>query len=247
MRATLFLPSVSNRPRLPQLTSTIFDCLIYKGYGQRVSERDHAPGGFALELGLKDVTLALDTAHAAHVPMPFGSVMKDNFTQAMAKGRENMDWSAVALQASESAGVDVSESVAESCKGMQKEHRPASVMSGRRAFSTTAREVEGVDEIEEIVVEEHLNMLRGLLEEKKEEVFVESLGGKAVYDGHMHLGKTAGRSFSSAARKRDYIDGIEEIEEIVVVEHLDMLKGILRKEELEDKAGEELEDHLRFL
>lgn len=35
------------------LSSTIFDCLIYKGYGQRVSERDHKPGGFALELGLK--------------------------------------------------------------------------------------------------------------------------------------------------------------------------------------------------
>ena len=26
------------------LSSTIFDCLIYKGYGQRVSDRDHRPG-----------------------------------------------------------------------------------------------------------------------------------------------------------------------------------------------------------
>ncbi len=26
------------------LSSTIFDCIIYKGYGQRVSERDHKPG-----------------------------------------------------------------------------------------------------------------------------------------------------------------------------------------------------------
>jgi 3-hydroxyisobutyrate dehydrogenase-like beta-hydroxyacid dehydrogenase len=35
------------------LSSSIFDCLIYKGYGQRVSQRDHRAGGFSLELGLK--------------------------------------------------------------------------------------------------------------------------------------------------------------------------------------------------
>ena len=39
------------------LSETIFNCLIYKGYGKRISERDHSPGGFALELGLKDVRL----------------------------------------------------------------------------------------------------------------------------------------------------------------------------------------------
>ena len=45
---------------MEMLNSTIFDCLIYKGYGQRVSERDHLPypdAHFALELGLKDVSL----------------------------------------------------------------------------------------------------------------------------------------------------------------------------------------------
>ena len=38
---------------MQMLNSTIFDCLIYKGYGQRVSERDHLPypdAHFALEL-----------------------------------------------------------------------------------------------------------------------------------------------------------------------------------------------------
>jgi hypothetical protein len=52
------------------LNTTIFDCLIYKGYGDRVAQRSHEPGeplvgpGFQLELGLKDVTLALDGACA---------------------------------------------------------------------------------------------------------------------------------------------------------------------------------------
>lgn len=87
------------------LTSTIFDCIIYKGYGQRVSERDHRPGGFALDLGFKDVSLVLDTAQKVDVAMPFGSVLRDRFVSAMAKGRSDLDWSAIALQSSEDAGI----------------------------------------------------------------------------------------------------------------------------------------------
>lgn len=29
---------------MEMLSSTIFNCLIYKGYGQRISQRDHRPG-----------------------------------------------------------------------------------------------------------------------------------------------------------------------------------------------------------
>ena len=93
------------------LTSTIFDCIIYKGYGQRVSERDHRPGGFALDLGYKDVSLALATAEKAGVAMPFGSVLKDRFVSAMARGRSDLDWSAIALQSSEDAGVEIKEAI----------------------------------------------------------------------------------------------------------------------------------------
>lgn len=95
------------------LNSTIFDCLIYKGYGQRVSERDHKPGGFALELGSKDVTLVFDTAHKAKVPMPIASLLHDRFLAAEANGRSWMDWSAIGLSVSEDAGVDVSKAIAE--------------------------------------------------------------------------------------------------------------------------------------
>eukprot|EP00310_Coccolithus_braarudii_P019215 CAMPEP_0183344552 /NCGR_PEP_ID=MMETSP0164_2-20130417/10199_1 /TAXON_ID=221442 /ORGANISM="Coccolithus pelagicus ssp braarudi, Strain PLY182g" /LENGTH=349 /DNA_ID=CAMNT_0025515563 /DNA_START=69 /DNA_END=1117 /DNA_ORIENTATION=+ len=96
------------------LNSTIFDCLIYKGYGERVARRSHTPGdplvgpGFQLELGLKDVTLALDVAHKVQAPMPFASVLHDQFLAAAAKGRGKMDWSAIGLGVSEAAGVDIS-------------------------------------------------------------------------------------------------------------------------------------------
>ena len=100
------------------LNSTIFDCLIYKGYGDRVARRSHVPGdplvgpGFQLELGLKDVTLALDAAHKVQAPMPIASLLHDRFLAAAAKGRGQLDWSAVALSTSEDAGVDVSASAA---------------------------------------------------------------------------------------------------------------------------------------
>lgn len=63
--------------------------------------------GFQLELGLKDVTLALDVAHKVHAPMPFASTLHDRFLASLAKGRGQMDWSALALGLSEDAGVDV--------------------------------------------------------------------------------------------------------------------------------------------
>ena len=101
---------------MSMLNSTIFDCLIYKGYGNRVAQRSHVPGeplvgpGFALDLGLKDVSLALDVAAKVQAPMPFASTLRDRFTAASARGRGAMDWSAIGLSISEDAGVDASSS-----------------------------------------------------------------------------------------------------------------------------------------
>ena len=100
---------------MTMLNTTIFDCLIYRGYGDRVAQRKHIPGesdlvgpGFQLELGLKDVTLALDVAHKTQAPMPFASALHDRFLGSLARGRGQMDWSAIGLSVSEDAGVDVS-------------------------------------------------------------------------------------------------------------------------------------------
>ena len=108
---------------MTMLNTTIFDCLIFKGYGNRVAQRSHVPGeplvgpGFQLDLGLKDVTLALDVAHKVKAPMPFGSVLHDRFLGASARGRGKMDWSAIGLSVSEDAGLDVSHAIPEAnCK-----------------------------------------------------------------------------------------------------------------------------------
>ena len=80
----------------------------------RTAHRQHIPGqplvgpGFQLDLGLKDVTLAKDVAAGVQTPMPLASLLQDRLLASQAKGRGSMDWSAVALMASEEAGKDVS-------------------------------------------------------------------------------------------------------------------------------------------
>lgn len=107
---------VDRKAVMEMLSSSIFDCLIYRGYGQRVSHRDHRPGGFSLALGLKDCTLVSEAARQADVPMPFLSVLLDRYTSAKARGRSDFDWSAIGLSAAEDAGIDVSADVARNRK-----------------------------------------------------------------------------------------------------------------------------------
>ena len=79
--------------------------------GGRKHLQDVDRPGFALELGLKDVTLVLDTAHKSGAPMPFGSVLHDRLLSSLARGRGHLDWSAMGLAISEDAGIDVTEFV----------------------------------------------------------------------------------------------------------------------------------------
>ncbi len=53
------------------------------------------PAGFRLLLGMKDIDLVLQTALAANAPMPTASLLRDRFISASAKGRADLDWSAI--------------------------------------------------------------------------------------------------------------------------------------------------------
>jgi 3-hydroxyisobutyrate dehydrogenase-like beta-hydroxyacid dehydrogenase len=87
------------------LSETVFGCVVYKGYGQHVANHDYEPAGFRLKLGWKDVRLVLQTAQESATPMPIGSLLRDRMLSALAKGRGDMDWSAIALGAAEDAGL----------------------------------------------------------------------------------------------------------------------------------------------
>lgn len=87
------------------LSQTIFACPVYQGYGAAIAARKHSPAGFQLPLGLKDVELVLSTAREVNAPMPTASRLRDRFVHALAMGRGDLDWSAIALGARDDAGL----------------------------------------------------------------------------------------------------------------------------------------------
>jgi 3-hydroxyisobutyrate dehydrogenase-like beta-hydroxyacid dehydrogenase len=77
------------------LTSTLFDAPVYKTYGALISSGRFAPAGFAAPLGQKDIRLVLSAAEDLRVPMPLASLVRDRFLSLLARGGENLDWSAI--------------------------------------------------------------------------------------------------------------------------------------------------------
>lgn len=83
----------------------LFQSPVYKGYGKAIVDQTFEPAGFALQLGLKDIRLALQTAEECASPMPFASVMHDQMLDAMAHGQENLDWVSMSAVSARHAGL----------------------------------------------------------------------------------------------------------------------------------------------
>jgi 3-hydroxyisobutyrate dehydrogenase-like beta-hydroxyacid dehydrogenase len=86
-------------------TNTLFAAPVFKTYGRLILERDFEPAKFKLKLGLKDVLLALAAGEAAEVPLPFASVLRDNFVDAIAHGAADKDWAAMSQVSFRRAGL----------------------------------------------------------------------------------------------------------------------------------------------
>lgn len=85
--------------------TSLFDAPILHTYSSMMCKRNFADGGFALNLGLKDILLLQACADRAQVPMPLLSDLLEKLQASMNKGRENYDWSAIALLTRELAGL----------------------------------------------------------------------------------------------------------------------------------------------
>jgi len=90
---------VAPRDFIEMLTSTLFASPVHINYGGMIVKQSFAPAGFKLRLGLKDVRLALEASNNANLPMPFGSVLRDNFLDAVAQGDGDLDWTALSTVA----------------------------------------------------------------------------------------------------------------------------------------------------
>jgi 3-hydroxyisobutyrate dehydrogenase-like beta-hydroxyacid dehydrogenase len=86
---------IDERRYLEILTSTLFDAPIYKTYGELIAARRFEPAGFAAALGQKDIRLVLAAAEDLRVPMPLASLLRDRFLTLLARGGEQLDWSAI--------------------------------------------------------------------------------------------------------------------------------------------------------
>jgi len=87
------------------LTKTLFASPVYQRYGEMVAAKRHTPAGFKLPLGLKDAELVLKTAGDARVPMPLAGMVRERIIAGLAKGRDEMDWSALALGVLDEAAI----------------------------------------------------------------------------------------------------------------------------------------------
>jgi 3-hydroxyisobutyrate dehydrogenase-like beta-hydroxyacid dehydrogenase len=90
---------------LEMLAKTLFAAPVYQGYVPIITHARFTPAGFRLPLGLKDINLVIQTAAEANAPMPTASLLHDRFISAIAKGRADLDWSAIALGAADDAGL----------------------------------------------------------------------------------------------------------------------------------------------
>ena len=91
---------------LPIVVKALFDVPVYRGYADAIAKGEYEPPGFDLVLGLKDVRLALAAGEKMNVPLPFASVLRDAFLDAIANGDGNKDWAAIALGAARRAGLN---------------------------------------------------------------------------------------------------------------------------------------------
>ena len=79
------------------VTNTLFGGVVYTGYGNQIATKNYLPQAFSLELGNKDLHLAIDAAASTGLTLPTAQVLEGLFTQALARqDLADLDWAALA-------------------------------------------------------------------------------------------------------------------------------------------------------
>ncbi len=87
------------------ISTTMFACPPYKGYGAMIASGNYLPVGGRPSLLRKDFGLILDAARAAAAPMPIAALVYDRLTATVAKGRDDIDWTGFSREVTEAAGL----------------------------------------------------------------------------------------------------------------------------------------------
>jgi 3-hydroxyisobutyrate dehydrogenase-like beta-hydroxyacid dehydrogenase len=94
-----------DEPRFLDVVNNLYQSAVYANYGGMIANQKYEPAGFRMKLGLKDVKLALSAAEAENVPMPLASLLRDHYTEGVARGYGDRDWSGLAQLLAEHAGL----------------------------------------------------------------------------------------------------------------------------------------------
>lgn len=79
------------------LTSTLFDGVVYRGYGGEIVQQAYDPPGFVMALGFKDLRLAEEVARDAGVTLPTAPALRRVYECALADPElAGLDWGAAA-------------------------------------------------------------------------------------------------------------------------------------------------------
>jgi 3-hydroxyisobutyrate dehydrogenase-like beta-hydroxyacid dehydrogenase len=79
------------------LSSTLFGGVVYQGYGKIIADKAYRPAGFTVELGLKDLLLAEESACDVGINLPTSSILRRLFEKATETPElAGADWSALA-------------------------------------------------------------------------------------------------------------------------------------------------------
>jgi 3-hydroxyisobutyrate dehydrogenase-like beta-hydroxyacid dehydrogenase len=86
------------------LTESFFTAPVHKNYGKQILDRAYEPG-VKVTLGAKDTKLFLQAGEELSVPLPIASLLRDRFLAAIARGETDMDFTVIARQSAEQAGL----------------------------------------------------------------------------------------------------------------------------------------------
>ncbi len=87
------------------LSKTSLGSPAYRNYGRMIVDQAWTPAQFAMPLGVKDVELALATAREAGMNLPSGELIRKHLLAAIAEGRGEQDWAALAGKLAADAGL----------------------------------------------------------------------------------------------------------------------------------------------
>ena len=87
------------------IANTSLGSPAYRNYGKMIVEQAWSPAQFAMPLGVKDVELALATAREAGMDLALGHLIRNNLLAAIAAGRGEQDWAALAGHIAAEAGL----------------------------------------------------------------------------------------------------------------------------------------------